>query len=30
MEADRPPRLPLENIFSVDAYNEKLAIKPAH
>jgi len=29
MEADRPPRLPLENIFSVDAYDEKLAVKPA-
>ena len=28
-EAGRPPRLPLENIFSVDAYDEKLAIKPA-
>ncbi|HNW43192.1 MAG TPA: nitroreductase family protein [Elusimicrobiales bacterium] len=29
MEAGRPPRLPLENIFSVDAYSEKLAVKPA-
>lgn len=29
MEASRPPRLPLENIFSMDAYNEKLAVKPA-
>jgi len=29
MEAGRPPRLPLENIFSVDAYDEKLAVKPA-
>ncbi len=28
-EADRPPRLPLENIYSVDAYAEKLAVKPA-
>ena len=28
-ETVRPPRLPLENIFSVDAYDEKLAIKPA-
>lgn len=28
-EADRPPRLPLENIYSVDAYDEKLAVKPA-
>ena len=26
----RPPRLPLENIYSVDAYNEKLAVKPVH
>ena len=26
----RPPRLPLENIYSVDAYDEKLAVKPAH
>ena len=30
MEAARPPRLPLENIFSVDLYDEKLAVKPAH
>ncbi|OGR41221.1 MAG: nitroreductase [Elusimicrobia bacterium GWA2_61_42] len=30
MEESRPPRLPLENIFSVDAYDEKLAVKPAH
>ncbi len=29
MEAGRPPRLPLENIFSVDAYDAKLAVKPA-
>jgi len=29
-EAGRPPRLPLENIFSVDAYDEKLAVKPVH
>ena len=29
MEAIRPPRLPLENIFSVDVYEEKLAVKPA-
>ncbi len=28
-EALRPPRLPLENIFSVDVYNEKLAVKPS-
>jgi nitroreductase len=28
-EAARPPRLPLENIFSMDAYDEKLAVKPA-
>ncbi|MDD5209376.1 MAG: nitroreductase family protein [Elusimicrobiales bacterium] len=28
-EADRPPRLALENIYSVDAYDEKLAVKPA-
>lgn len=28
-ETERPPRLPLENIFSVDAYDEKLAVKPA-
>ena len=28
-EVSRPPRLPLENIFSVDAYDEKLAVKPA-
>jgi hypothetical protein len=26
----RPPRLPLENIYSVDLYNEKLAVKPLH
>ena len=25
----RPPRLPLENIFSVDVYDEKLAVKPS-
>jgi len=29
MEPVRPPRLPLENVFSVDAYDEKLAVKPA-
>jgi len=29
MEPARPPRLPLENVFSVDAYDEKLAVKPA-
>ena len=29
MEAVRPPRLPLENIFSVDSYDAKLAVKPA-
>ncbi|HAT72290.1 MAG TPA: nitroreductase [Elusimicrobia bacterium] len=29
MEPARPPRLALENIFSVDAYDEKLAVKPA-
>ena len=29
-EKDRPPRLPLENIYSVDAYSEKLSIKPVH
>ncbi len=29
IEPVRPPRLPLENIFSVDAYDEKLAVKPA-
>ena len=29
-ETGRPPRLPLENIFSVDAYEEKLAVKPVH
>ena len=29
-EAGRPPRLPLENIFSVDAYDEKLSVKPAY
>ena len=28
-EAERPPRLPLENVFSVDAYDEKLAVRPA-
>ncbi len=28
-EAARPPRLALENIYSVDAYDEKLAVKPA-
>ena len=28
-ETGRPPRLPLENIFSVDAYDEKLAVRPA-
>ncbi|MDO8804694.1 MAG: nitroreductase family protein [Elusimicrobiota bacterium] len=28
-EKSRPQRLPLENIFSVDAYDEKLAVKPA-
>ncbi len=28
-ETDRPPRLPLENIYSMDAYDEKLAVKPA-
>ncbi|OGR76063.1 MAG: nitroreductase [Elusimicrobia bacterium GWC2_64_44] len=27
-EADRPPRLALENIFSVDKYDDKLAAKP--
>lgn len=27
-EADRPPRLALENIYSVDKYDEKLAAKP--
>ncbi len=30
MEAGRPQRLPPENIFSVDAYDEKLAVRPAH
>lgn len=30
LEAARPPRLPLENIYSVDAYDEKLAVKPEH
>ncbi|HBA60131.1 MAG TPA: nitroreductase [Elusimicrobia bacterium] len=25
----RPPRLPLENVYSVDAYDVKLAVKPA-
>jgi nitroreductase len=29
-EDKRPPRLPLENIYSVDVYDEKLAVKPAH
>ncbi|OGR67121.1 MAG: nitroreductase [Elusimicrobia bacterium GWC2_61_19] len=29
MEPGRPPRLALENIFSMDAYDEKLAVKPA-
>jgi len=28
-EDARPPRLPLENIYSVDKYDEKLAVKPA-
>lgn len=28
-EAARPPRLALENIYSVDAYDERLAVKPA-
>lgn len=28
-EDERPARLPLENIFSVDAYDEKLAVRPA-
>ena len=28
-DAVRPDRLPLENIFSVDAYDEKLAVRPA-
>lgn len=27
-EPQRPPRLALENIYGVDAYNEKLAVKP--
>lgn len=27
-EPERPPRLPLENIYSVDSYSEKLAVKP--
>jgi len=26
----RPPRLPLENIYSMDAYDAKLAVKPMH
>ena len=26
----RPARLALENIYSVDAYNDKLAVKPVH
>lgn len=29
-ETARPPRLPLENIYSVDAYDEKLAVKVVH
>ena len=29
-EKDRPPRLPLENIYSVDTYSEKLSVKPVH
>ncbi len=29
-EKDRPPRLPLENIYSVDTYSEKLNVKPVH
>ena len=29
-EASRPPRLALENIYSVDAYDEKLAVKVVH
>jgi nitroreductase len=29
MEPARPPRLAPENVFSVDAYDEKLAVKPA-
>lgn len=29
-EDERPPRLPLENIYSVDRYDEKLAVKPVH
>ena len=29
MEGVRPPRLPLENIYSVDVYDEKLSVKPA-
>lgn len=28
MEPERPPRLAPENIYSVDAYDEKLAVKP--
>ncbi len=27
-EAQRPPRLPLENVYSVDRYDEKLAARP--
>ncbi len=30
MEGGRPPRLALENIYSMDSYDEKLAVKPAH
>ena len=30
LETERPPRLPLENIYSLDVYDEKLAVKPAH
>lgn len=29
-ETARPPRLALENIYSVDAYDEKLAVKVVH
>ena len=29
-EKDRPPRLPLENIYSIDTYSDKLSIKPTH
>lgn len=28
-EDARPPRLPLENLYSVDKYDEKLVVKPA-